>query len=181
MSALLIACVGNIFKGDDAFGIEMARRLAGRQLPPDVDLVDFGIRGIDLTYALLDGYDTAVLVDATRQGGLPGTIYVIEPEPAEAAPDELLLAPHDLDPAKVLRMVSAMNGRCRRIVLVGCEPETFGDEMHGKMGLSEPVTAAVDEAVRVIEGVVANLLASPAGSPVATRADTSGDFAGGTT
>ncbi len=180
MSALLIACVGNIFKGDDAFGVEVARRLAGRQLPPDVDLVDFGIRGIDLTYALLDRYDAAVLVDATRQGGAPGTLYVIEPEPGEAAEGELALTPHDLDPTKVLRMVSAMNGRCRRIVLVGCEPETFGDELEGKMGLSEPVTAAVDEAVYVIEGVVADLL-SPAGSPVALRPEASGNFAGGTT
>ena len=159
----------------------MARRLAGRPLPPDVDLIDFGIRGIDLTYALLDGYDAAVLVDATRQGGAPGTLYVIEPEPGEAAAEELTLAPHDLDPTRVLRMVSAMNGRCRRIVLVGCEPETFGDEIEGRMGLSAPVAAAVDEAVDVIEGVVADLLAGPAGGPGPRRADASPDFAGRTT
>ena len=86
MSALLIACVGNIFKGDDAFGVEVARRLARRHLPPEVDLVDFGIRGIDLTYALLDGYDAAVLVDATCRGYAPGTICVIEPSPGRRWP-----------------------------------------------------------------------------------------------
>jgi PAS domain S-box-containing protein len=107
-----------------------------------------------------------------HQGGAPGTIYVIEPEPRDAAPEELTLAPHDVDPTKVLRMVRAMNGRCRRIVLVGREPETFGDEIEGRMGLSEPVMAAVDEAAHVVEGVVADLLAS---RPAA------GDDAGGTT
>jgi hydrogenase maturation protease len=181
VSALLIACVGNIFKGDDAFGVEVARRFAGRKLPPGVDIVDFGIRGIDLTYALMDRYDAAVLVDATRQGGAPGTIYVIEPQPGEAVLEELMPAPHDLDPTKVLRMVTAMNGRCRRIVLVGCEPETFGDEMEGKMGLSEPVMAAVDGAVGLIEGVVADLLDSPAGGEVAIRTGASGNISGGLT
>jgi hydrogenase maturation protease len=165
MSALLIACLGNIFKGDDAFGVEVAHRLVGRELPAGVELVDFGIRGIDLTYALPDDYDVAVLVDTTSQGGAPGTLYVIEPEVGQAAPEELVLAPHDLDPARVLRMVEAMGGRCRRIVLVGCEPQTFGDEIEGRMGLSPPVTAALDEAVRIIEGVVAELLATTAAPP----------------
>jgi hydrogenase maturation protease len=177
MSPLLIACLGNIFKGDDAFGVAVARRFHGRQLPPGVDVVDFDIRGIDLTYALLDRYDAAVLVDATCQNGAPGTIYVIEPEPGEAAAEELMLAPHDLDPARVLRMVSAMGGRCRRIVLVGCEPQTLGDELQGEIGLSEPVTAAVEEAVGVIEGVVGDLLAVPA---AAIRSDASRNLAGGT-
>ncbi len=180
MSALLIACLGNIFKGDDAFGVEVARRFAGREPPPGVDLMDFGIRGIDLTYALLDRYDAAVLVDTTCQGAVPGSIYLIEPEPGEAAAEELMLAPHDLDPATVLRMVSAMDGRCRRIVLVGCEPQTLGDEFEGGMGLSAPVTAAVDEALGIIEGVVADLLASPAGTAAAIRPGASGQLAGGT-
>jgi hydrogenase maturation protease len=171
MGTLLIACIGNIFKGDDAFGVEVARRLAGRALPEGVDLVDFGIRGIDLTYALLDRYDSAVLVDATSRGDAPGTLYVIEPEPDQTAPEELMLAPHDLDPNKVLRMVSAMNGRCRRVVLVGCEPATCGDEIEGMMGLSAPVTAAVDDAVGLVEGVVANLLAERPGG----RDDFTGD------
>ena len=92
-----------------------------------------------------------------------------------------MLAPHDLDPTRVLRMVTAMNGRCRRMVLVGCEPETFGDELEGGMGLSEPVTAAVEEAVEVVMGVVADLLATPAPGPMAIRADASGNFAGGAT
>jgi hydrogenase maturation protease len=159
MSRILIAGLGNVFKGDDAFGVAVAQRLAQRALPADVEVVDFGIRGIDLTYALLDGFDAAVLADTVQRGEAPGTVYVIEPEPETQAPqpEDLMLSPHELDPAKVLRMVRALDGRCRRIVLVGCEPETFGDETDGKMGLSAPVEAAVEEAVGVVESLVSEL------------------------
>lgn len=160
MSGLLVAGIGNLFKGDDAFGVEVVRRLAGCRLPDRVKLVDFGIRGIDLTYALLDGYEAAVLVDTAQRGGAPGDIYVIEPEiPAgDPAPEDLMMSGHDLDPAKVLRLVSAMGGGCRRILLVACEPLTFGDEQEGAMGLSGPVAAAVDRAVATVEGLVQELL-----------------------
>lgn len=154
MTSILIAGIGNVFKGDDAFGVEVVKRLAGHALPVQVDVVDFGINGIDLIYALSDRYDAALLVDTTQRGGAPGTLYVIEPElptDTEADPADLTLTPHELDPAKVLRMVSAMDGRCRKIVLLGCEPADFGDEWEGKMGLTEPVAAAVEEAIGLIE------------------------------
>lgn len=163
MNRILIAGIGNIFNGDDAFGVTVAQNLAERGLPENVNVVDFGIRGIDLTYALLDGFDAAVLVDAVQQGGPPGTLYVIEPESqaAEAPqPEDLLFSPHEMDPAKVLRTVAAMGGRCRRIVLVGCEPAMFDDEYDGAMGLSAPVAAAVDSAVEVIEELVGDLMKS---------------------
>lgn len=161
MSGILIAGVGNIFKGDDAFGVEVAQRLARKILPDGVKVVDFGIRGIDLTYALLDGYRAAVLVDAVRRGEPPGTVYVIEPEwPSDSEPDpeEPFIEPHDLDPAKVLRLVRALGGRPGRLLLVGCEPQTFGDEDEGAMGLSPPVAAAVDEAIKTIENLIGELL-----------------------
>lgn len=161
MSGVLIAGIGNIFKGDDAFGVEVVQRLAQKTLPDGVKIVDFGIRGIDLTYALLDGYRAAILVDAVQRGGEPGTVYVIEPEwpSGEAAdPEELMITPHDLDPAKVLRLVKALGGRCERLVLVGCEPQTFGDEFEGAMGLSPLVAAAVDQAVPAIETLIGELL-----------------------
>src|SRR5262249_40843536 len=111
---LLIACVGNIFLGDDAFGVEVARRLAAMALPDGVRVVDFGIRGIDLTYALLDGYDSVTLVDAAPRGGTPGTLYMIEPDASGShAPEAAgsLLDAHSMDPAKVLRLASTMGGR----------------------------------------------------------------------
>lgn len=157
MNEVLIACVGNIFRGDDGFGVEVARRLREKVFPDGVRVIDYGICGIDLTYALLDKCDAAILVDATRQAKAPGTLHVMEPEPgisADCSPEELLFSAHDLDPESVLAAVSAMNGRCRRVVLVGCEPADLGDEFDGKMGLTEPVLAAVEEAVTIIPELV---------------------------
>lgn len=161
MSQILVAGIGNIFKGDDAFGVEVARRLAQSPLPAGVKVVDFGIRGIDLTYALLDGYDAAILVDTAKRGATPGTVSIIAPErhaAEEISSEDLFLEPHDLDPAKVLRVVKALGGSCEHILLVACEPETFGDEETGAMGLSPPVAVAVDEAIKAIERLVGELL-----------------------
>jgi hydrogenase maturation protease len=163
MTAILVAGVGNIFQGDDAFGVEVVRRLSRRQLPPEVRVIDFGIRGIDLAYALLDNYSATVLVDAAQRGERPGTISVIEPERAEAgevSPQDLLLSPHELDPAKVLRLAAALGGACKRVVLVACEPLTLGGE-EGIMGLSEPVAAALDAAVTTVEDIVHELMRTP--------------------
>lgn len=160
---ILIAGIGNIFFGDDAFGVEVAQRLAGRQWPPGVRVVDFGIRGIDLTYALLDGCDVAILVDAVRRGEAPGTVYVIEPEaPAESADlagqGPPLIEAHDLDPAKVLRLVASLGGRVRRVILVGCEPMPIDPQQDMQMEMSRPVRAAVDQAAAVVESLVSRLL-----------------------
>ena len=159
MNGILIAGIGNIFRGDDGFGCEVARRLAERELPGEVTVIDYGIRGIDLTYALLDQYRAAVLVDTMQRGGAPGDVHLVEPEPlsGEPAPEDLMLSPHDLDPAKVLRFVQAMGGGCERILLVACEPQTFGGD-DGAMGLSPPVAAAVPEGMKMVERALAKLM-----------------------
>jgi hydrogenase maturation protease len=158
---VLIAGVGNIFLGDDAFGVEVVRRLARRDLPDGVRVVDFGIRGLDLTYALLDDIEAVILVDATPRGGRPGTLYVLEPE-TSASPEpevtDLMIATHGMDPTKVLRLAAALGGQVERLLLVGCEPATVGSEEDMAMGLSEPVRAAVDEAVPLIESLVTRVL-----------------------
>jgi len=147
---ILIACIGNIFLGDDGFGTEVARQLAGRPLPPDVILKDFGIRGLDLTYALLEPYDLVILVDAYARGGEPGSIYLLEPDPGQGdSPAQL--ETHGMNPVNVLRMVKSMGGPSNRVLLVGCEPLDLGSDEEGKLGLSEPVAAAVGEAVKMIE------------------------------
>jgi hydrogenase maturation protease len=154
---ILVAGVGNIFLGDDAFGVEVAQRLLRRALPDEVRVVDFGIRGIDLTYALLDGYETVILVDAAPRDGPPGTLYVLEPargEAGAAVPVEM----HDLDPAKVMRLAAALGSPAGRVLLVGCEPVPPGEAEEMAMGLSEPVRAAVEEAVPLVEALVGRLL-----------------------
>jgi hydrogenase maturation protease len=158
---VLVAGVGNIFLGDDAFGVEVAQRLARRRLPDGVRVVDFGIRGLDLVYALLDDYEAVVLVDAAPRGGPPGTLYVLEPESGEApGPDGggLMADPHSLHPANVLRLVAALGGRVRRLLVVACEPGACGDVEEMSAGLSAPVRAAADEAVPLIESLVTKLL-----------------------
>ncbi|MDQ2974433.1 MAG: hydrogenase maturation protease [Acidobacteriota bacterium] len=154
--SILVAGIGNIFLGDDAFGCEVVKRLSGRAWPGNVRVVDFGIRGFDLAYALLDGYDVTIFVDATPRGQEPGTLYTIEPELDEI--DSInanggMVDAHSMNPMKVLSMVKSMGGEFKKILLVGCEPATFGPE-EGQMGLSEPVEAAVNQAVTVVESLV---------------------------
>lgn len=159
---VLVAGIGNIFLGDDAFGVEVAQRLIRRRLPDEVRVVDFGIRGLDLAYALLDGYETAILVDAVPRGGPPGTLYVIEPElgsaDAGSSPASITfesVAMHGMDPVKVLQMAQALGGNIRQVLLVGCEPQPLGPDGDVPLGLSASVQASVDEAVRLVESLVA--------------------------
>lgn len=153
---ILVAGIGNIFLGDDGFGVEVLSRLSQRPAPDDVEIADFGIRGFDLAYALMDGYETAVLVDALPRGGAPGTVYLFEPD-VDNLKSEGPFDSHGMNPVEVLRMVKDLGGRPPRILIVGCEPEDFGPENVGRMGLSETVGAAVDEAVRMVDQVLSDL------------------------
>jgi hydrogenase maturation protease len=158
---ILIAGIGNIFLGDDAFGVEVVNRMAQRKLPNRVKAVDFGIRGFDLAYALLEGSDVTILVDACPRGGTPGDVYVIEPDlKALDSPEDGQSAvdAHSMNPLNVIRMAKSMGGELKRILLVGCEPATLGPD-EGKMGLSEPVAAAVIEAEKVIDSLVEKIRA----------------------
>jgi hydrogenase maturation protease len=156
--AILVAGIGNIFLGDDGFGVEVARRLLARPHSDSVRVVDFGIRGFDLAYALEDGYDTTILVDAYPQGKAAGTVSVIEPdlESLADAPGGFV-QPHAMNPMNVLRMAKSMNGSLKRVLLVGCEPLDLGGEQ-GHMGLSKQIEAAVDNAVEQIESLVNRIL-----------------------
>jgi hydrogenase maturation protease len=154
---VLVAGIGNIFMGDDAFGVEVARRLTERELPAGVDVADFGIRGIDLMYALGEGYDAAVFVDAVPRGEPPGTLSVIEPRPGDG---EVTLDAHGMDPVKVLSLARQVGSVPERVLIVGCEPAVrmTGDEEEIVGELSEPVRAAIGGAVELVQSVVAELL-----------------------
>jgi hydrogenase maturation protease len=152
---ILVAGVGNVFLGDDGFGVEVVRRLAGRGLPEGVKVVDFGIRGLDLAYALQDDYEVVIFVDATPRGEKPGTVYLLEPEIEEDG--EVALDTHGMDPVKVIKLSRALGARPTRTLVVGCEPQVVvGGEAHDDllMELSEPVRAAVEEAVKLVESLV---------------------------
>jgi hydrogenase maturation protease len=164
---ILIAGVGNVFLGDDAFGVEVVRRLTERPLPAGVVIRDFGIRGFDLACALQDGYEAAILLDACARGGPPGALLVIEPEadanePATPVPG---LEMHHLDLGSVFRLVRAMGGRLPCLRLIGCEPASLESENESVPCLSEAVRAAVPRAVALVEALTAELLALHRGFP----------------
>ncbi|WP_330294417.1 hydrogenase maturation protease [Streptomyces sp. NBC_00503] len=194
-SRILVAGIGNVFLGDDGFGVEALRQLSAYELPDHAEAVDFGVRGVHLAYQLLDGYDTLVLVDATARGGAPGTLYLIEPnEPNELnepngwdgrdgpdapdgsgriAPAAPVLDGHQMSPDAVLALLHSLcegTGTTppRRILVVGCEPASLEEGI----GLSEPVAAAVPEAVRMILDLLRNGHAEPAGHADDTGRDT---------
>ena len=155
---ILVAGIGNLFLGDDGFGVAMAQRLAARSWPSGVDVRDFGIRGLDLAYALA-GYDHAILVDAVPRGGAPGTLYLIEPalEADEAPP---VPEGHGMDPAKVLHLARALGGTPPHTVIVGCEPEPLPPDLDPTMivgELSPRVVAAMEQAEKIVETLVAEL------------------------
>ncbi len=156
---ILVAGIGNIFLGDDGFGVEVVQRLGHHQLPENVRVVDFGIRGFDLAYALLDDYGAAILVDAVQRGGAPGSLYVIEPElNGGNEVTGFAIETHNVNPGKVLSLVTALGGQPKRLYVIGCEPATFGSDGNGQMGLSEPVQAVLEEAVGLVQSLVERLL-----------------------
>jgi hydrogenase maturation protease len=156
--AILVAGIGNIFLGDDGFGVEVVRRLLARPQLSNVRIADFGIRGFDLAYALQDGYETTILVDAYAHGDAPGTVSVIEPdlENLTGAPGGFI-QPHAMNPMNVLLMAKSMNGSLKRVLLVGCEPLDLGGD-EGRMGLSDVVNAAIDNAVEQVEWLLKRIL-----------------------
>jgi hydrogenase maturation protease len=154
---ILIAGIGNIFMGDDGFGVEVARRLLQTDLPAEVRVIDFGIRGLDLAYALQDGYPTSILIDAFPHGQPPGTVSVVEPDLNEISAESTLVEPHSLNPVSVLNMAKAMNAPLKSVLLVGCEPESLGGD-EGHMGLSSTVEAAVEQAVTATINLIGIIL-----------------------
>ncbi|MEU6553821.1 hydrogenase maturation protease [Streptomyces sp. NPDC046915] len=172
---LLVAGIGNIFLADDAFGPEVIKALAGRPLPAEVHVRDFGIRGLDLAYQLLDGYAAAVFVDAAPRGLAPGTLSLIEAD-APGLPDATDTArhapeAHGMDPVKVLALAAHLGeGALPRVVVLACEPEAVpsADDPDVTVGLSAPVRDAVERAVPLLHTVVERLLAD-AGAALAAQ------------
>jgi hydrogenase maturation protease len=158
MTSILVAGLGNIFHRDDAFGVVVAQELAHLSLPMGVRVQEFGIRGIDLAFALLDGYDVTILIDTTARGNAPGTLYTIEPDlgrlPVAHRP---AMDSHELDPLAVLHAAQRMGAQLGRIVLVGCEPSDLDGSETGLMGLTDPVQAAVAPAVEIVLHLISSL------------------------
>jgi hydrogenase maturation protease len=166
---ILVAGIGNIFFGDDAFGCEVAAELMKRALPEGVRVIDFGIRSYDLAYAMMARPEVTIFIDATPRGQPPGTIYLIEPElnDVDNKSGEVVNA-HSMNPVRVLQLLRSLGGKPGRLYLVGCEPAVLETD-DGSMGLSEPVRAAVPKALEMIESLIRDLLSE---TPETIRAGT---------
>jgi hydrogenase maturation protease len=156
---ILVAGIGNVFLGDDGFGVEVAKRLEDGPLPEGVEVRDFGVRGLDLAYELQEDYEAVILVDAAPRGEAPGTVTLVEPD---LDADEVALDTHGMDPLRVLALARAMGHVPERVLVVACEPQTIvhgehDDDLVGE--LSGPVTAAVGEAAALVRSVVEELKA----------------------
>jgi hydrogenase maturation protease len=153
---ILVACIGNIFMGDDAFGPEMAKQLAGTPMPEGVTVRDFGIRSYDLAYALMQDWELVILVDAMPGSGTPGTLYAFEPELPTDSKASPSLDAHNMSPVAVLRLVHVLGGKVRRLLVVGCEPESVEPNSNGEIGLSVPVKSALEEGVQLVHDLIAS-------------------------
>jgi hydrogenase maturation protease len=157
LRSILVAGVGNAWLHDDGFGGEVARRLEQRELSPGVTVMDAGTGGLDLAYEVMRGYDGLVILDVSRQGGEPGTLYVMEPDEDEVEggiEDGETINPHGMDPQTVLRFVKSIGAWPGRVVVIACEPAQV-EEMG--WGLSEPVGDAVERAVELVIETIAEL------------------------
>lgn len=159
---VLVAGVGNIFLGDDAFGVEVVQRLTQRELPENVCVRDFGIRSYDLAYALMEDWELIILVDVVPRGDAPGTVYTMEPDLSGIAEKPASIDAHSMNPVSVLQIVSALGGKIGKMLIVGCEPGSVECDDSGQVGLSPPVEAAVNESIRVIEELIASSRATAA-------------------
>lgn len=155
---VLAACIGNFFLGDDGFGCAVARELGTMNIGPEIKVVDYGIRGLDLAYELLAPYKAVIFVDAVQRDGLPGTVYMLQCNNDEecdctpSSPD-----PHSMDPEHLLAIARSLGEVTSAIYVVGCEPNDFGDDFAGRMGLSPSVAAAVPEAARAVLDLVTRI------------------------
>ena len=151
---VMIAGVGNMFMKDDGFGGAVIKRILNKKFPDGVEVKDFGTGGLKLAYDLMKGYDGLILLDASTRGEPPGTLYVIEPNEGDINPDLEQggpIDPHGADPATVLRFVKSIGSWPAKVLIVACEPETVDDF---EIGLSNPVNAAIDKAVEMVEDIV---------------------------
>jgi len=143
---VLVAGIGNIFLGDDGFGVDVIKRLEHAELPSWVQIADYGICGLHLAYDLLGGYDTTILIDAMARGEAPGTVFLLEPDDMSELPVNPAVDGHGMQPDAVFRLLTLLGGDAGRVLVVGCEPGNVDE----RIGLSPPVEAAVAEAVRVV-------------------------------
>ncbi len=166
--SVLVACVGNVLRGDDGFGVAVAGRLSEiGALPDGTHLIETGTGGLAIVYELMNGYDVLIVVDAVDLDRKPGSVSVIEPcvpEPDEIAVEErqaLFSNLHLAEPSRVFVLSRAAGVLPRQVYLVGCQPEVVDDVVEA---LSPSVEAAVAVAVTTVADLAAKVCLTSARS-----------------
>lgn len=165
MPRILVACVGNVLRHDDGFGVAVARELELRRLPTGVELIETGIGGMSVVQQLMAGYDALVIVDAMDADAPPGTLHTIQPEvpdPAGLSGEQwraLFANLHLAEPYRILLLARSLGALPREVWLVGCVPSDC-DTMDEQ--LSVEVAAAVPRATDTVLALADRLLAAVA-------------------
>jgi hydrogenase maturation protease len=154
---VLVACFGNVLRGDDGFGAAVARHLVASPVPAGVRVLDVGTGGIHLVQELLDPVDALVVVDAVDLGRRPGAVLVIDPDvrDLEAAPlaewRDQLADTHYATPQRALMLARALGVLPAATVMVGCQT-TAADELAERLSpaVAEGVATAAAEVRRVV-------------------------------
>ena len=158
---ILVAGVGNVLRGDDAFGVEVANRLLEREAVPNVTVVETGIAGIQLVSDLQDGYDAIIVVDTVDRERPPGTVMTIDYDVIDVhALDhntkyDLLADMHLATPERSLMVARALGVLPPIVKMVGVQPVDV-DTM--AIGMSDIVTNAIPVTIDEIDRCIASLL-----------------------
>ncbi|GAC1341745.1 MAG: hydrogenase maturation protease [Candidatus Dormibacteria bacterium] len=157
--SILVAGIGNVLRGDDAFGVILARRLAALDLPDGVRVVESGIAGISLVQELIAGYDALLILDAVARGRPPGTLALLSPEVGDGGEltdwqrHELFADMHQADPSRTLVLAKALHRLPPHVLILGCEPQECDDVLGGLTpAVDAAMNAAVELATTTIDG-----------------------------
>jgi hydrogenase maturation protease len=140
--------LGNVLMSDDGFGPYVARVLeAFYEFPNDVEVIDVGTPGLDLTPYLLNT-DAVIFIDTVTSDGAPGETRVYDRTQILQYPPQARTGPHDPALKEALLTVDAAGAGPRIVTLIGVIPEWVATGV----SLSPAVSAAVTSvARRVIE------------------------------
>lgn len=147
---IAIIGVGNLLMGDDGIGIHAVEALRQESLPSNVQVFDAATRAFDaLEY--MDGADRAIIVDAYKKNGVPGSIYRFAFNPESGVFEESLnLSMHDINFIDALKVGRGIYELPPEIVIIGIEPEML--ECH--LGLSAKLSGALP---RIIEAITSEI------------------------
>jgi hydrogenase maturation protease len=146
MDRIEILGLGNVLMGDDAFGPYVIKVLeAGWTFPPNVTVVDAGTPGLDLTVHMRERR-CVIVADAVRAAGAPGEVKLYRKADILKVAPNLCVSPHEPGLREALMTLEFAGDSTEEVFLAGVIP----DGIVYRVGLSDPVQAAVPSVVRAI-------------------------------